>query len=201
MYLALHFLVEKGAFKRISPARLKQLHGQLLSEQPSATYKGAAVALVRRFQTQMRLGAVDVVDQKTAAALNRRLKALGVVFEVEPPGDDGVGPEPYKLSGTVTDTAGLPRSGLKVVAYDRDLRNHQKLGAASTDAEGRYAISYVMDAFSRADGKAPLAPDVFLEVLPDDGLPPLAVSTVRYQAKPVETIDVEGLRSGLAFCL
>ena len=191
LYLALHFLVEKGAFKRISPARLKQLHGQLLSEQPSATYKGAAVALVRRFQTQMRLGAVDVVDQKTAAALNRRLKALGVVFEVEPPGDDGVGPEPYKVSGTVTDTAGLPRSGLKVVAYDRDLRNHQKLGVASTDAEGRYAISYVMDAFSRADGKAPLAPDVFLEVLPDDGLPPLAVSTVRYQAKPVETIDVE----------
>lgn len=80
------------------------------------------------------------------------------------------------------------------------LRNHQQLGRiATTGVEGAYAVSYGVDEFSLADGKASLAPVVFVKVLSDDGLPPLAVSPVRYQPKPVETIDVEGL--GVRSCL
>ena len=106
------------------------------------------------------------------------------------------------MQGRVRDVRGRPRSGLRVKALDLDLRNHQQLGGiAITGAEGNYAISYGVDEFILADGKAPLVPDVFVKVLPHDGLPPLAVRQVRYQAKPVGTIDVEELRSGLDFCL
>lgn len=96
----------------------------------------------------------------------------------------------FVVRGRVTDTQGRPQGGLKVVAFDRDLRRHQRLNDASTDLEGAYSISYRLESFRRADGKTALAADVFVAVLPDDGLDPLAMSETRYQAKPVEIIDV-----------
>jgi hypothetical protein len=43
------------------------------------------------------------------------------------------GDQGFVVYGTVCGTTGKPRLGLAVVAFDRDLRRQQCLGAASTD--------------------------------------------------------------------
>ena len=101
-----------------------------------------------------------------------------------------VEPDEYVVIGTVTDQAGKPMRGLKVVAYDQDLRYRQRLGDATTEADGRYAIRYRREQFDQGEGQQPFAPDLVVEVLPDDNLAPLATSDRRHHAKPVEVIDL-----------
>ena len=185
---ALLLLLERGIFKSFDPSDhpsaddLKALAEKLRAEQSAQVFGEATRQLLVYFQVQQGLGdhLRGVVEEPTAKALNELLGQHGVVFE----------PVDYLVKGRVTDTQGRPRSGLKVVAYDRDLRRHQRLGDASTDAEGRYAIGYQIEDFRRAEGQASSSADLFVVVLPDDGLEPLATSEVRLNAKPVEIIDL-----------
>lgn len=96
----------------------------------------------------------------------------------------------HTVRGKVSDSLGRPLPGLKVVAFDRDLRRHQWLNDASSDAQGFYEIRYRPEDFRRAEGERPLAADLFVVVLPGDGLEPVATSEVRFNAKPVEIIDL-----------
>ncbi len=101
-----------------------------------------------------------------------------------------VEPDEYLVQGRITDSQGRPQPGLKVVAYDQDLRYRQRLGDAPTDADGRYTIRYRREQFEKGEGQQPFAPDLVVEVLPDDNLAPLATSDRRHHAKPVEVIDL-----------
>ena len=143
-------------------------------------------AVSRQYGTSFR----GVVEESTAKALNKLLVQHGVVFELDE----------FVVKGRVTDSHGQPRLGLKVVAFDRDLRRHQRLNDASTDSEGFYSISFQADAFRRGDAMAPLGPDLFVAVLPVNGVEPLAISEIRYNANTVETIDlvVESLEKGFS---
>jgi hypothetical protein len=59
--------------------------------------------------------------------------------------------ESFVVSGTVRRGDGRPAVGTLVRAYDQDLRYEQPLGEATTDATGRYSISYSSRKFLRTE--------------------------------------------------
>jgi hypothetical protein len=72
-------------------------------------------------------------------------------------------PEPYVITGTITIADGADRAGIKVQAFDRDLPSLERrtgsapqlLGEASTDAEGRFKITYILEQFQSGEGVSP----------------------------------------------
>jgi hypothetical protein len=57
--------------------------------------------------------------------------------------------------------SGKPLSGLKVIAYDKDVLRSDLLGETKTDSEGKFSIEY-----DSTDFKEPLErnPDIFVEI-------------------------------------
>ncbi|MEO8023312.1 neuraminidase-like domain-containing protein [Polaromonas sp.] len=91
------------------------------------------------------------------------------------------------VSGTVRDGAGLVLKGLRVSAFDRDLRSEQRLGEALTDIQGHYQIRYTHAQFRRLE-KA--AADLYLRVFTADGKTELAVSETVFNAPPRAVVDL-----------
>lgn len=185
---ALLLLLGHGAWKSFdppdhpSPEELKELGLSLRREQADQTFGAATSRLLLYFQMQQGLGDQfrGVVEAATAQRLNALLAACAVRS----------GPAESVVIGTVTGSDGKPLRGLQVVAFDRDLRRHQRLGDAATDANGRYEIHYRPGRFRRAEASVPLAADLFVQLSSDGGRTPLATSEVRYNAGWVETIDL-----------
>ncbi len=68
-------------------------------------------------------------------------------------------PEQYIITGTITPADGTAREGNKIQAFDRDLpslerrsRSPQILGQSTTDAEGRFQITYTLEHFQSGEG-------------------------------------------------
>ena len=78
-----------------------------------------------------------------------------IVKQVTQPEPGPGEPEPDKDAFSVHGTVMLPgdeaAAGLTVRAFDRDLRSQELLGEATTDDEGRYAITYTREQFRRAE--------------------------------------------------
>ena len=71
-------------------------------------------------------------------------------------------PETFRVVGTIQeDETSRPLAGLVVRAFDRDLLFDDKLGFATTDAEGRFDIRYRTEDFSDA---REVRPDLYLRV-------------------------------------
>jgi hypothetical protein len=73
-------------------------------------------------------------------------------------------PEQYTITGTVAPADGTERAGTKVQAFDRDLPSlERRTGSApqmvgkeaTTDAEGRFQITYTLDQFQNGEGISP----------------------------------------------
>ncbi|MFC6942705.1 hypothetical protein ACFQE8_22550 [Salinirubellus sp. GCM10025818] len=90
------------------------------------------------------------------------------------------------VKGRITQD-GTAASGLTVRAYDRDLRGHERLGEATTNADGRYRIAYGPDVFAAGERASA---DLLIRVYDEVG-GRLAASDVRYNADASETIDLE----------
>jgi hypothetical protein len=68
----------------------------------------------------------------------------------------------YTVRGTVTDIQNRSLAGLRVRAFDRDLRSEQLLGENITDSSGKYLVVYTSEAISRSEkGSADLAVKVY----------------------------------------
>lgn len=91
------------------------------------------------------------------------------------------------VSGTVRDDQGRPLPGMRVQAFDRDLRSEELLGEALTNASGRYQIRYTPEQFRRAE-KA--AADLRLRVFDADGERELMASQTLFNAPQRATIDL-----------
>ncbi|MGW0141741.1 Tc toxin subunit A-related protein [Streptomyces calvus] len=75
-------------------------------------------------------------------------------------------PSSRKVSGTVRDQHGQLLTGVKVKAFDRDMRSEQPLGTKPVGADGRYEIPYTDNDFKAAEkGSA----DLVLEVVNASG--------------------------------
>ena len=70
-------------------------------------------------------------------------------------------PEQYSINGTITPADGAERAGVMVQAFDRDLPSLERrtgtelqmLGKeATTDAEGRFQITYTLEQFQNGEG-------------------------------------------------
>lgn len=132
---------------------------------------------VSEFQQKNGLEANGIVDEKTAAVINRD-------FDRE---------RPRTVKGLVTDENGNPLPSLLVSVVDKDLRREEPLGQTSTTKDGHYEISYTTRQFQRAEKDSA---DLIVRVMSRNQL--LASSDVIFNSQPQETIDfqiatVEGL--------
>src|SRR5262249_46474636 len=137
---ALLFLVNKDRLKIDDPSLRERLLGAMATERDRQVFgDNGTYQLVRMFQTQQGLPETGVVDEPTANVLNKLLEGLGA-FE-EPP--------QFAVQAQAQYTNGRPAAGMKVRAFDRDLRSEEKLGEVTTDEQGRYEIKYTAAQFSR----------------------------------------------------
>ena len=92
----------------------------------------------------------------------------------------------YEVKGTIRLADGSPASGVKVSAFDRDLRTEQLLGQSTTGRDGSYRIQYSGDAFVEAEtGGA----DLVIKAFAAEGSL-LAASPVVFNARPSVEIDL-----------
>ncbi|PKO33992.1 MAG: hypothetical protein CVU34_10150 [Betaproteobacteria bacterium HGW-Betaproteobacteria-7] len=96
----------------------------------------------------------------------------------------------WLVRGQVTDPSGQGAGGLRVLAFDRDLRAEHLLGEATTDRNGHYLIAYVPAGFEDAESM-PAAPDLVVRVheAGDDGVL-LAESALLFNAQALEVVDL-----------
>lgn len=105
-------------------------------ERSRLEYGYATIAILRATQRALGLVESDSVNADTAAKINAHLATVNMLA-----------PEPSsersnRVSGIVRNALGMPLAGIKVEAFDRDLRDAQYLGEYDTDANGRYEIQY-----------------------------------------------------------
>ena len=97
----------------------------------------------------------------------------------------------HELKGQISFTSNVVDAGLRVRAFDRDLRKLHQLGEATTDRDGNYAIKYehVLDA---AEHKGP---DLVIHVVDANGKV-IAASRTLFNAGTEARIDlvVDGLK-------
>jgi hypothetical protein len=92
----------------------------------------------------------------------------------------------FAVGGMVRLADGSPAAGVKVSAFDRDLRTEQLLGQSTTGKDGSYRIQYSGDAFARAEtGGA----DLVLKAFAADGSL-MASSPMLFNAPPSAEIDL-----------
>jgi hypothetical protein len=97
-----------------------------------------------------------------------------------------VQPQTFIVRGSVRQADGTPMVGVLVRAFDIDLRSKELLGEAKTDQKGSYEIKYTHQRFRRAEKKGA---DLTVSAL-NQKEEPLASSSIIFNAKPVETVDL-----------
>jgi peptidoglycan hydrolase-like protein with peptidoglycan-binding domain len=147
------------------------------AEVAKKAFAAGTLAAVQKFQKSQGLEASGVVDPRTAAQINQVYDGLN---QGDPPDET-----PCTVSGVVVAPSRGTVPGLTVVISDHSLRQDDTLVQAQTDANGRYSAGYLLSAV-RARGKD--APDLLITVLSDKTR--LGSSEIRYDAGPVEVIDV-----------
>jgi receptor-binding and translocation channel-forming TcA subunit of Tc toxin/ABC toxin-like protein/neuraminidase-like protein/putative peptidoglycan binding protein len=169
-------MMTTGDDVKLLQQELRQLGYSIPDTEASQGFFGQNTqAAVMDFQRKHSLQSTGRVDQPTATLINRDTDVLSLRFSV---------------NGLVRHPDGRPVSGMFVAAFDKDLRDEQRLGnVATTNVEGRYEIKYTAAEFSRAEKKSA---DLIVRVYKDQQLPqpPLAESPIIFNAQPVETLDL-----------
>lgn len=174
---ALQLLLDQNIILRNDGSARRELSAALQRERAEQTYGSATRKAVSVFQEERQLGGGGEVDEPTANALNHFLDELS---------GQGVEPSEFVVKGTVRLFDQSSAIGLRVSAFDRDLRNEQELGRNQTDKQGFYQIRYSPSQFLKAEkGSA----DLVVKALAADGSL-LAASPVLFNAPSSATVDV-----------
>jgi len=167
---ALLFLIEKG---RLVVPREEQ--EALRDDRAHEVYREGTSRSVDAFRDQQGIEPGEIVDERTAEALNRLLDELGAF---ESPASD----LRHVVSGRVRQEDVEPLRGISVRAFDETEEASIRLGDDTTDAEGRYTINY-----ERLPGRT----GVNLRVeARDEGGTLLRSSEVIANAKQVEIVNL-----------
>jgi Tc toxin complex TcA C-terminal TcB-binding domain/Neuraminidase-like domain len=184
---ALRLLLDRGVIRSLDPPNsptveeLAKLAKRFAEEQAQSTYGKATQRLVQIVQLQQGLGdnLNGAVEDKTADVLNQWLKELGAL-------DEEASTDLW-VRGQVT-SAGRAVTNMLVVAFDKDLRKEQRLGAANTDTQGRYQIPYQRDKTARGELGST---DLLVRVYHDDPeSKPLAESYLLMNVGDDVTVDL-----------
>ncbi|HEV7472755.1 MAG TPA: neuraminidase-like domain-containing protein [Pyrinomonadaceae bacterium] len=92
----------------------------------------------------------------------------------------------FEVNGAVRLGDGSPARGFVVAAFDRSLREEQRLGTARTTKDGNYAIKYSP---SQCHAPGSIGPNLIIKVLASDGSV-LATSSVLFNAPSPAQLDV-----------
>jgi hypothetical protein len=130
----LRFLIDKGFFEFNRQERAEILQ-TLDDEIANSLYGDITAQLVSLFHRPNRPEANGIVDEQTAIALNEELSKRGAF-------DQAAQEQQRLVAGQVYNPAGLPLLGIRVRAFHSHNRSKLRLGEDTTDAEGRYTISY-----------------------------------------------------------
>ena len=128
------------------------------------------------FQKTHALQPTGVVDEVTAKRINEEVSKLD-----QRPTES----ETFIVKGEVRRADGKPIVGIKVQAFDKDLRTEQHLNDVLTDPKGRYEITYTAEQFRRAEKKSA---DLIVRAFPENGQP--VASDTFFNAPPVTVIDI-----------
>jgi hypothetical protein len=139
-----------------------------------AYFGGSTRDAVLEFQRTHDIQPTGIVDAETAHRINAEVDALA--------NNNGQ----FVVRGRVRQANGDSLAGVELHAFDKDLRHEERLGVSAVDQEGNYEITYTADQFRRAEKKAA---DLIVRVFGQDQTQ-LAASTVRFNAAPVETVDL-----------
>lgn len=182
---ALLFFLSKKLIKTYPSPSIPSDHdldtwSKMIQEEQVTSYYGEGTRqIVLHFQVQQSLGdnfRGMVVEETTAARMNELLMSLGAFDPVVQ----------NLVKGYIKTPDSISIMGLKVLAYDKDLRREQWLGEGFTNAKGYYEIAYKDESFVRPEkGSADLFVRVFNDV---DEL--LAVSPVVFNAAAIQQIDL-----------
>lgn len=168
---------------RIQGEDVKLLHTELAqlgftipeSETRDALFGPQTEEVVKQFQTSQRLQATGVVDEPTAALINREVDKKRPI------------PSPsFVVKGHVRQADGWPFTEGIVRAFDKDLRSEELLGETKPDAAGFYEIRYSPEQFRRAEKNAA---DLVVRVFNREQLP-LVSSDVIFNAAAVQVVDI-----------
>ena len=95
-------------------------------------------------------------------------------------------PESFIVRGQIRHEDGSLLRGVRVRAFDKDLRSEELLGEAVTNDKGRYQIAYTAKQFSRAEKKSA---DLMVRVFSPKGLL-LAASGILFNVPRESRIDI-----------
>lgn len=177
----LQLLLDRGILLGGDEAARRELVATLQRERTESTFDHATRRLVRLFQEHRQLHATGDVDGPTAEALSE-------VLEEHTDSADDLPAEvrTYRVGGFVRFADGVPAAGMKVSAFDRDLRTEQLLGWSQTARDGSYRIEYSESQFRNGErGSA----DLVVKACDAEG-EELLRSPIRFNAGREETIDL-----------
>jgi hypothetical protein len=177
LHEALQLLLDRGIILPNDEPKRRQLSAALQGERAEQMYGTATRKIVTDFQDELRLDGRGEINEATANALNRLLDQLN-----GPPSD----PAEFIVKGSVWFSDKSPAAGVKVSAFDRDLRNEQALGQTQTNRQGSYQLPYSVRQFLKAErGSA----DLVVKALAADGSL-LAASPILFNAPSVSEINL-----------
>lgn len=164
----------RGEDVKLLQTELAQLGFEIPDDERNEAFFGPGTReAVVKFQDMHQLERSGVVDRRTAAAINQNF-------------DDAL---PYRVSGRIVGAQRRGLRGVRAVVVDKSIGREELLGETTTDERGSYEVHYAA-APIRERGKE--KPDLQVKLFAGrDQERPLALSTVRYNAGPKETIDVE----------
>ena len=173
---ALRLLLDRGALLAAAAAR-QELAAAIQREREPSSFGKMTAQAVLTYQQERKLQPTGKVDEQTAALLTAEIEA-----EPPPP----LAEKPFVVQGTVRFADGRPVVGVLVRASDKDLRREELLGEATTDRDGRYAITYTAQQFRRAEkDHADLRVGAYTQAGRE-----MASSPVRFNAAADETVDL-----------
>ena len=135
---ALLLLLEKERL-RVPDDQRRDLEERLRREREGQVYGTGTGNVVNVFRQQFQLGAGEIVDERTADALNRVLRELGA-FDGAPAASSQ-----RTVAGQVVQSDQTPFKGI-VLLFLENATGSLRLGEDAIDPEGRYAIAYTLPA-------------------------------------------------------
>lgn len=165
----------------LSPAEVARIRKQLRKETAENTYGNATTLLVRTFQIQNGLGndLRGAVEERTAKVMNEILRKLNV-FDL--PTDQPKNNKDYTVSGRILNSRGVALAGYAVEAFVIVLRQARSVGKAVSGRTGEYTITFKLPQTTE--------PDIEVRAYRPDGEGSIARSGIKYNASPVEKLDV-----------